>query len=132
MIGADTNVLLRAFAAEEGPQTARARAVLAQLEAKGEKVWVNSIVLCEFVWVLRSSKRLSRAQIGDLIELLLATTLLRFADQGLVEDALRLFRSTRLDFADALIGVLNRRAGCTTTYTFDRRAAETPDFSPVG
>ena len=31
----------------------------------------------------------------------------------------------------ALIGVLNRRAGCSTTYTFDRRAAATADFTAV-
>jgi predicted nucleic-acid-binding protein len=49
----------------------------------------------------------------------------------LVEEALRIFRATRADFADCLIGVLNRRAGCATTYTFDRRAAETADFAPV-
>ena len=38
----------------------------------------------------------------------------------------------RPGFADALIGVLNRRAGCATTYTFDRRAAEAVEFTAVG
>jgi predicted nucleic-acid-binding protein len=131
MIGVDTNVLLRAFADEDDPHTARARDLLARLEAEGEAVWVNSIVLCEFVWALRSSGRLSRAQIGDLIELLLSTTLLKIADQVLVEEALQIFRSSRADFADALTGVLNRRSGSTTTVTFDQRAPKAPEFSVV-
>ncbi len=49
-----------------------------------------------------------------------------------VETALDIFSTTRADFADCLIGVLNRRAGCATTYTFDRRAAATAEFTAVG
>ena len=39
--------------------------------------------------------------------------------------------ASRADFADCLIGVPNRRAGCSTTYSFDQRAAATADFSLV-
>lgn len=34
--------------------------------------------------------------------------------------ALELYTSTKADFADALIGVRNRSAGCEATVTFDR------------
>ena len=44
---------------------------------------------------------------------------------------MQIFRATRADFADCLIGVLNRRAGCATTYPFDRRASATADFTAV-
>ena len=48
-----------------------------------------------------------------------------------MDEALAVFRATRADVADALIGVPDRRAGCTTTNIFDRRAAATADFSAV-
>jgi predicted nucleic-acid-binding protein len=128
MIGLDTNILVRVLADEDDPAADRARELLVRLEEAGETVWLNHVVLCELGWVLRSSKRFTRAQIADLLGRVLSTRLLRVADAELVEEALRIFRATR---ADCLIGVLNRRAGCATTYTFDRRAAETADFRPV-
>ena len=101
------------------------------LEEAGETVWLNHVVPCELAWVLRCTKRFTRARIADLIDNVLSTRLLRVADVALVEEALRIFRATRADFADALIGVLNRRAGCETTYTFDRRAEEMTEFTAV-
>ena len=46
-----------------------------------------------------------------------------------MDEALAILRATRADFADGLIGVPDRRAGRTTTDTFDRRAAATADFA---
>ncbi len=40
----------------------------------------------------------------------------------------RSIRKKSLDFADALIAELNRRAGCSATATFDRRAAKQDGF----
>jgi predicted nucleic-acid-binding protein len=131
MIGLDTNVLLRAFTDEDDPHAPRARDLLARLGESGETVHVNHIVLCEFAWVLQRSKRLSRDEVAGLIELLLRVRGLRVFEQDAVEEALDAYRASRADFADCLIGVLNRRAGCATTYSFDRRAAATADFSPV-
>ncbi len=132
MIGVDTNILLRAFADDDERQGAQARELLARLEADREPVWVNTVVLCEFVWTLRGTKRLSRAELADVVESLLSAEALRLAERDSVERALDIFRTSRADFADALIGALNRHAGCATTCTFDRRAAETADFSAVG
>ncbi len=40
-------------------------------------------------------------------------------------------RTERLDFADALIGTLNRHAGCETTLTFDAQAGKAGSFAPA-
>ena len=53
------------------------------------------------------------------------------AVNGTVNYATGHSNSTGNAFADALIGVTNRRAGCATTYTFDRAAAATGDFTAV-
>jgi predicted nucleic-acid-binding protein len=48
-----------------------------------------------------------------------------------VAEALDLLPLCRADFVDLLVDVLNRRTGCATTYTFDRAAAATANFTAV-
>lgn len=132
MIGLDTHVLMRALLAEQGDEGMRARGLLAVRCSPAEPAFLNHVVLCEAAWVMARTYRYSREQILEAFTAILATPAFLVADRMLVEEALRVFRTTRADFADALVGVLNRRAGCTTTYTFDRRAAETTEFSIVG
>lgn len=129
MIGLDTNVLLRALLADQGAEGAAARGLLASRCSPAEPAFVNHVVLCEAVWVLARTYRYSREQILEALATILATPAFRLAERPLVEEAVRVFRDGRADFADALIGVLNRRAGCATTYTFDRRAAATAGFT---
>jgi predicted nucleic-acid-binding protein len=131
MIGVDSNLLLRAVLADDTGQAERARRLLAERCSPQWPGFVNRVVLCEAVWTLTAGYRYSRQQLTATLEQLLAAPALLFEDRSAVEAALALFRSSRADFADCLVGVLNRRAGCATTYTFDRRAAETAEFRPV-
>ena len=43
--------------------------------------------------------------------------------------ALRDYRQHKADFADALIGAANRKAGYKTTFTFDRKAGDLETFT---
>lgn len=131
MIGLDTNVLIRSLLADQGAEGARARGLLAGRCSPADPAFLNHVVLCEAVWVMARTYRYSRGQILEALATILATPAFLVVDRPLVEEAVQVFRDTRADFADALIGVLNRRAGCATTYTFDRRSAETADFSAV-
>lgn len=131
MIGVDTNVLLRAFLDDDRAQVDAARALLEREAATDGPLFVNLIVLCELIWVLRHRQRYSRQQITATIESLLATTAVQLDRRQLVLEALGLFQASRADFADCLIGALNLGAGCSTTYTFDRDAAELREFNPV-
>lgn len=131
MIGLDTNLLLRALLLEEGAESGRARALVARSCTVAEPGVINHVVLCEAVWTLARSYRYSRGQIAEAVAAILATPEFRVLDREPVEEALGLLASTRAEFADLLIGVLNRRAGCATTYAFDRRAAATREFTAV-
>lgn len=132
MIGLDTNVLIRSLVAGQGEEGEQARRLLSRSCSPAKPAFLNHVVLCEAVWVMARTYRYSREQILEALATILATPAFLVADRPLVEEAVQIFGATRADFADALIGVLNRRAGGTTTYTFDQRAAETPDFSAVG
>jgi predicted nucleic-acid-binding protein len=131
MIAVDTNVLLRATTSDDVVRTCRARAILEEAETTGERVHVNLIVLIESVWVLSRSRKLPRETIADWVHSLLSTKCIHVDDEHLVADALSRFRTSRVGFADILIGSLNRRAGCRTTYSFDRLAGELETFTPV-
>ena len=131
MIGLDTNVLLRALLPDDEADGARARELVRRHHADQSPAFVNHVVLCETAWVLARTYRYSRQQIHDALATILATSAFVVPERDLVEEAMQIFRATRADFADCLIGVLNRRAGCATTYTFDRRASATADFTAV-
>ena len=131
MIGVDTNVLLRLLLDDDADQARRARARVAATAEAHRPVFVNRAVLCEALWVLGRGYRFDRDQLARAVELLLAAPALRLEDHAAVDEALTVFRAGTLGFVDALIGVLNRRAGCTTTYPFDRHAAEAGEFTAV-
>lgn len=131
MIAIDSNVLLRLLLDDDADQARRARALVVAAAEAREPAYINRAVLCETLWVLGRGYRHDRSQIARAIELLLAAPAVQLEDGTAVEEALVVFRNGTLGFVDALIGVLNRRAGCSTTYTFDRRAAATTDFTAV-
>jgi predicted nucleic-acid-binding protein len=131
VIGLDTNLLIRALVRGQGSEGSRARELIKRARTAAAPAFVNHVVLCEAMWVLARTYRYSRAEIAESMATILGTPEFSVAERPSVEEAFDLFQRSRADFADCLIGVLNRRAGCATTYTFDRRAAETADFSPV-
>lgn len=116
MIGLDTNVLLRYFLRDDPAQAARAEREL----ARDERFLIDSIVLCELVWVLETGYGLSRAEIGTALETILATAQFEIDGKDVVLGALGDFRASGADFSDCLIGRRNRAAGATQTVTFNR------------
>jgi predicted nucleic-acid-binding protein len=131
MIGVDTNVLLRAILDDDPAQSPAAKRLIERAKEAGETIRVDRLVLAEVVWTLARRYRYTQAQLIELVAGLSSAPELELEDARAVDDAVAVFRDGRLDFADALIGALNRRAGCATTYTFDRAAAGSPDHTRV-
>ena len=127
MIGLDTNILLRAATDDDKVLSPIARKILAGLSPERPGV-VNSGVLAEFAWTLRTAYGYSRTEIANAIENMLRSRSYRICDRGAVSCAIVSCHDERLDFADALIGQLNRAEGCETTLTFDERAARGSAF----
>lgn len=120
MIGVDTNVLLRSLIHDD-PAQGRRVALLAERVAEAhDNIFVDDVVLCETVWVLRTGYGLSHERISEVLEDLIETALFVFEDRNLLREALRAYRTGTGGFADYLIGLRNARAGCDHTVTFDR------------
>src|SRR5436190_4572058 len=99
MIGLDTNILVRAIANDDPVRSPRARAIIAALTPTSPAV-INSVVLAEFAWILRTSYEYSRSEIANAIETLIQSPCYVVPDRDAVNAALARCQSDGLDFAD--------------------------------
>jgi len=132
MIGLDTNVLARLFVEDDTVQARLAREFVAAQCTRQNPGFIDRVALCELVWVLASVHDYRRAEIAPVIEKLLSSRDLILEDDGAVRVALQRLKTRNIDFADALIGEVNRVRGCQATATFDRKAAKVEGFVRVG
>lgn len=115
----DTNVLVRLIARDEAAQVEAAE----KFVSKG--VWVSHVVLAETIWVLATAYDLARAQIADVIEMLLTHQQLTFQDGDVVRAALDQYREAPgIGFPDCLVLEIARKAGHLPFGTFDKRLSK--------
>lgn len=127
MIGLDTNVLLRWLIDDSiAPDDASAQTdlVMQTILDSTETFFVNHVVLAETMWVLRNKAGQSRDVVSDIADRLLHSANIEIQDRRVVEAAIDSYRREPGDFADHLIGQVNRAARCATTLTFDRKASK--------
>jgi predicted nucleic-acid-binding protein len=82
-----------------------------------------NFMLSGIVWVLRRLFNRSRSEIADHIEKLLSAETLNVQNEQEVFSAMIDLRDGAGTFEDGLIGMLGIWAGCSTTLTFDEKAA---------
>ena len=128
MIAIDTNVLMCALINTDDPALSE-RAQRAIREHA--PVFVNDIVLTEFVWGCKTLYKMKRAEIHEILREIVAAAEFHFAHRHVVERAVDGYGSRMSDFADWLIGERNLEHGCTATLTFDKGVAKGVAFSPV-
>jgi predicted nucleic-acid-binding protein len=129
MRGVDTNVLVRFLTQDDPEQARRVDSFFARLERAGESAHVSAVVLCELAWVLRSLYGLKREEIQRALETLLEADRLEIEARGIVHRAVALYGGGSGDFADYMIGLRNRQAGCQDTVTLDRRLGQSDLFT---
>jgi len=128
MIGLDSNILVRLIVGDDPNQMRVAERFIAEHCTRKKPGFINLVVLCELVWTLDRMYRFSRADIANAISGILSNEILLIDDHEHVVGALGRFQKQGYDFADALIGLMNRGRGCETTITFDRKAAKLEGF----
>ena len=129
MIGLDTNLLVRYLTKDDLPQFERAKRLIDESVARDERLLINAIVLCELTCVLDSAYGYSRLEIADALERIFETAQFEIQHAAEARQALQDFRATKADFADALIGRINRALGAQRTATFDRALRGLDAFS---
>lgn len=131
MIGLDTNVLIRYLMQDDRKQFARAEQLVTSAIKHKTVLHITSIVLCEVVWVLHYNYELSREEIIQFLGKLLHAEQIEVEERQLALSAFHEYQNSQADFADCLIGLTNQSLGCTTTYTFDKKAAKLDLFTQL-
>ncbi len=129
MIGIDTNILLRAILRDDPVQSRAADELVASLSAE-RPGYVNLVVLTELTLTLRRKAKATQQEVAAVVSALLRSPAYVIESAELVLEAVER-AATGQGFNDALIGALNRHAGCMTTLTFDKGAPTDAGFSMV-
>ena len=128
MIGIDTNILVRYLAQDDPVQSPHGTKIMSQLFTEDGPGFISLVTIVETEWVLRSIYRMPDNAIAVALEQILSTEALMVQNEREVFTAAVALRTGEASFDDALIGALGRWAGCSTTLTFDRKAARLKDF----
>ncbi len=127
MIGLDTNVLYRLLFVDDERQSGMARDFVRAGVERGESFFLNSIALCELVWLMRR-QGLDRGDIVITLESLLTATNFEVERRDETWAALGDYKSKGADFADHLMGHVNAAFHCQTTITFDGGLKRSSNF----
>jgi predicted nucleic-acid-binding protein len=128
MIGLDTNILVRYITLDDPAQAARAAQIIERQLTPDQPGFVSLVTMVELAWVLESFYEFSDEQIIAAIERVLQIATLFVQSEREVYTAMIALETNTASFDDALIGALGRWAGCSSTLTFDRKAARLRDF----
>ena len=131
MIAFDTNLIVRLMVEDDERQAKVARNILDNAVEQGERVLVTDIVLSELEWVLDSAYRVPRLRLLAAIQRLAADNRFVFEDQERLANALTRYQDGEGDLSDYLLGLKSRKAGASTTYTFDRALRGEEPFTVV-
>lgn len=121
MNGLDTNVLVRYLVQDDLEQWRLADEYIKRVKANGETCFLNNIVLCELVWVLKTAYKLSRNEIIDVLEKILKADAFDFENREAAWWSVQQMKHGKADFSDYLINKINQQAGCHETVTFDAK-----------
>ena len=124
MIGIDTNVLVRYIAQDDAAQSRRATSFIEKECNEAAPGFVGLVVLVEVVWVSESSYGAAREDVADIVRRILSIKQLVVQDAETAWKALRLFESSKTDFADCLVERSAMAAGCKSVVTFDKQASK--------
>ena len=112
----DTNVLIRHLTGDPPELAARATRYL----GAADELLLPDLILAEVAYVLESFYEVSRAQVATTLRAVLAYPAIRVLDADLLQRAVEVYESHRLDFADAYLVASAERTGIGVIASFDR------------
>jgi predicted nucleic-acid-binding protein len=127
MIGLDSSVLVRYLTQDDPVQSPKANALIERQLDGERRGFVSVVALVETVWVLSRHYGFADLEIATFVEKMIEARSFKFEHEEHVMFAIAALE-TGGGFADALIGSLGLKAGCSHTMTFDRRASRLPGF----
>ena len=131
MVGLDTNVLIRYLTQDDEHQAAKATAFIEGTLTQQNLGYINVIVLVETLWVLESCYTVNKTGLINVLKKLVTTKQFLIQNIEVVIQAILTYETHLIDYADALLGHINNFAQCSSTYTFDQKAAKLGLFTSL-
>lgn len=131
MIAVDTNVLIRYIMDDDAKQSPLATHLIDTVCSKESPALICHLVLCETMWVLRSSYLYGREHLIPLLKQILNTENFEIQQSHLVWQAVYDYEAGNADFSDYLLAHVNRSLGAGCTYSFDKKALKHKHFKAV-
>ena len=131
MIGFDTNVIVRYLTQDDPVQSPKATELIERGLTEEEPGFVSVVAMAETAWVLERVYGRTAEEIAAVIERMLEVEVLVVESEQEVFTAMIAVKEGGDSFADALIGALGARAGCSHTLTFDHQALRLSAFRPL-
>ncbi|HXY99073.1 MAG TPA: type II toxin-antitoxin system VapC family toxin [Stellaceae bacterium] len=128
MIGLDTNILVRYLTQDDPRQSPKATELIEQRLTEQDPGFISVVAMAEIVWVLERAYGFADEDIAAAVERMLQADVLVVESEREVFTAMVALKEGQGSFADALIGALGAKAGCSRTLTFDRNAARLAGF----
>jgi predicted nucleic-acid-binding protein len=113
MIGLDTNILIRYLAQDDPLQSPIATDLIEHRLTEEEPGFICVVAMAEVAWVLERAYGLANRDIAAAIEGVLQAEALVVESEQEVFAAMVALKEGRGSFADALIGMLGAKAGCS-------------------
>ena len=120
----DTNLLVRFLVRDDEKQAKAVYRRFKKAEADREVLFVSTLVVLELFWVLESVYEISRGDILDSLDALMAMPILNFETQAAVRSCAFAARESKTDLSDLLIAHQAISSGCNSIITFDKKAAK--------
>jgi uncharacterized protein len=115
----DTNVLLRYLTRDEPARAAAALALLTRVEQGQERVVTSPLVIFETIFTLQKRYRFPKPDIRQALTDLISMRGLQLPSKALWVEALTLFATQNIPFADAYNAVYLRSRGLNEIYSWD-------------
>jgi predicted nucleic-acid-binding protein len=129
LIEIDTNILVRYITQDDEIQSGIATEFIENYCSNGNKVFINHLVICELVWVLKKCYKLSKPKIINVIQHILQISQFSIETPQIIWQALTDYKKGSADFADYVVGRTNIFNNCEETITFDKKASKSKGFS---
>ncbi len=115
----DTNVFLRFLTRDTPSQFERCRRLFQQAVAGSVALRTSDLVIAELVWTLLSYYALPKAAVIEKVGQILNTPNLAVTNQGMLIEALVLWRHRNCDFIDAYNAAFMHREALTEVLSYD-------------
>jgi predicted nucleic-acid-binding protein len=117
----DTSVLLRFLVKDDLAKAKAVEKLMKESKNKNITLYVLPVTILEIVWVAEKVYRLSRKTIRELVEAILNTPELKCLLEPVFRQALIVYETQGIKFADAVMGHWGLDEGLSTVYTYDEK-----------